>query len=201
MTGRDRISYLYQMLQYLKQEKIEGDFVECGVWKGGNILGMMEFCDFEKKYDLNIWAYDTFEGMTAPTDRDVDLDGKLANNILNSIKCICHLDEFEKNIGTSSFPKDKIKIVKGDICKTLEDKKNIPEKISLLRLDTDWYESTKKELEVLYPLLEPGGVLIIDDYGHWKGSRTATDQYFSSININPHFTKIDYTGVCHIKKI
>jgi hypothetical protein len=70
---------------------------------------------------------------------------------------------------------------------------NIPEQISLLRLDTDWYESTLKELNVLYPKITKGGICIIDDYGHWQGCKKAVHEYFN--NDLPKYEYIDYTGI------
>jgi predicted O-methyltransferase YrrM len=89
--------------------------------------------------------------------------------------------------------------VKGDVLKTLKDRGNLPKSISILRLDTDWYDSTRIELEVLYPLLTPGGIIIIDDYGHWSGARSAVDEFFSKQEIKPFFSYIDYTGRVGIK--
>ena len=73
-----------------------------------------------------------------------------------------------------------------------------PGAISLLRLDTDWYESTAHELKYMYPALSAGGVLIIDDYGHWRGSREATDEYFSS-HSRVLLNRLDYSGRIAIK--
>ena len=74
----------------------------------------------------------------------------------------------------------------------------MPERIALLRIDTDWYESTRHELVHLYPRLSPGGVLIIDDYGHWQGARKAVDEYFQAGLFLNH---IDYTGRLAIKPL
>ena len=72
---------------------------------------------------------------------------------------------------------------------------NIPKKIALLRLDTDWYQSTKIELEVLWDRLEPGAPCIIDDYGHWNGCRKAVNEFFEKLQKNYKAEKIDYTGI------
>jgi predicted O-methyltransferase YrrM len=93
--------------------------------------------------------------------------------------CYASLDQVSQNFAAAGLSTKTSHFVKGDVMETLKD--NLPEQISVLRLDTDWYESTRFELEVLYPRLSKGGVLIIDDYGHWSGSRKATDEYFSSI--------------------
>jgi O-methyltransferase len=199
MTSIERIGELYHSLEYIRKNDIEGDFVECGVWKGGNILGIVEYLNFYNMTDRNVWLYDTFQGMTEPEDVDIDLTNQKASDILQHVLCYSSLDDVKKNLSISNFPKNNIKYIIGDICNTLNVEENIPNKISLLRLDTDWYKSTKKELEILYPLLINNGVLIVDDYGHWRGSKMAVDEYFELKKINPQIKFIDYTGIKIIK--
>ena len=93
---------------------------------------------------------------------------------------------------------NKYKLIKGPVEDTLNVEENLPKKISVLRLDTDFYESTKKELEILYPRLVKNGILIIDDYGHWQGSRKAVDEYFQNDEVLLNY--IDYTCRMIIKK-
>jgi O-methyltransferase len=199
MTSIERINELFNSLEYIRLNNIEGDIVECGVWKGGNILGILEYLYFHNILDKTVWLYDTFQGMTVPEEVDVDLDGRKASEILPQVLCYFPLDEVKQNLSTSKFPNERIKYIIGDVCETLNSKNNVPNKISLLRLDTDWYQSTKKEMEVLYPHLIKKGVLIVDDYGHWKGSKTAVDEYFESHNFSPNIEEIDYTGIKIIK--
>ncbi|NJL62444.1 MAG: hypothetical protein HC903_12175 [Methylacidiphilales bacterium] len=111
--------------------------------------------------------------------------------------CFSSFDEVRNNFESTLSKVNHIKMIKGKVEDTLTIPENIPEKIAILRLDTDFYESTKKELEILYPRLQKGGVLIIDDYGHWKGSRKAVDEYFANQNIWLH--RIDYTARLLIK--
>jgi len=185
MTGHSRMHLLSQAILNVKEKGLEGDFVECGVWKGGNILLYKYINDF---YDLNknIFAYDTFEGMTKPEDIDMDFYGTSAkkylmasrkSQILDNIHCFATIDRVKKNI-LEYANLENINFIVGPVEKTLLIKKNLPKKISVLRLDTDWYSSTKIELEILYPKLVDGGVLIIDDYGSWQGCKKATDEYF-----------------------
>lgn len=94
---------------------------------------------------------------------------------------------------------DKFIFVKGDVTQTLLNKSNLPKKISVLRLDTDFYESTRIELDILYPLLSPKGVLIIDDYGSWTGSKKAVDEYFKMKDFKPLLNVIDRGGRSSIK--
>ena len=197
MTSNERINSLYDSLEYIRENNIQGDFIECGVWAGGNILGIMSYLEYHNMNDRTVWLYDTFEGMTPPEDIDIDINGNKAQTILDSVMCIASLEKVKQNISLSKFP--NVKFVIGDIVETLNDKNNIPSCIALLRLDTDWYQSTKKEMEILYPLLSKKGVLIVDDYGHWKGSKIAVDEYFHNINQIPIIEQIDYTGIKIIK--
>lgn len=190
MTSPECVEVMKDALKYNDANGIEGDVVECGVWKGGNIilaraLSPHRIC----------WAYDTFTGMTAPDDVDGawakqkfgirSQPGHKSNKSYIDGKWLAIPVEYVKNNmrAFDVFDESKIRFVQGPVEKTLRDDKNLPEKISLLRLDTDWYASTKIELDVLYPRLAPGGLLIIDDYGHWQGSRQATDEYFVSQKI------------------
>lgn len=200
MTSIERITELFNSLEYIRLNNIQGDLVECGVWKGGNILGIIEYLYHYNMIDREVWLYDTFQGMTPPEDIDIDLKNQKAKDILQSVLCYSSIDDVKKNLSISNFPIDNIKYIIGDICDTLNYKNNLPNKISLLRLDTDWYQSTKKEMDILYPLLVNNGVLIVDDYGHWQGSKKAVDEYFEKNKIVNTLEKIDYTGVKHIKK-
>jgi O-methyltransferase len=163
---------------------LEGDFVECGVWQGGNIL---LYNLLNKHYNLKklIFAYDTFDGMPTPQKIDFTHNGTSAHKLMsmseridgkNDIHCIASLNLVKKNILKYSNL-NSIKFVEGEVEKTLLNEENLPKKISILRLDTDFYSSTKKELEILYPRLVSGGVCIIDDYGYWRGARKAVDEY------------------------
>jgi hypothetical protein len=201
MTSAERINELFNSLEHIRTNKINGDFVECGVWKGGNILGIMEYLYYHNMTDRNVWLYDTFQGMTQPEDVDIDLKNQKASDILQNVLCYSSLNEVKKNLSNSKFPISNIKYIIGDVCETLDIQENIPNKISLLRLDTDWYKSTKKELEKLYPILSVNGVLIVDDYGHWEGSKKAVNEYFEKNNIKLDYKKIDYTGIKIVKNI
>lgn len=176
---------------------LPGDFVECGVWKGGNVM-MARWT----RPDMYCWLYDTFDGMTEPGEHDE----QEAHESFNS-KCqrgvkwaACDVIEVFGNlldVRAIEHEYDNIRFVAGDVRKTLLDEKNLPDAIAVLRLDTDWYDSTKIELEVLYPRLVSGGILIVDDYGHWAGARKAVDDYLG--NKKKHLQPIDYTGVWMVK--
>jgi len=195
ITSRERIYGLYECLEEIRKNEIKGDIVECGIYTGGNILGICEYLNYYNIIDVTVWGYDTFTGMTKPSALDVDCSGKKADDIFQQVKCECSYDFVINLLKKTNFSKDKIKLIIGDVLKTLNE--DTPNKISLLRLDTDWYESTKKELEILYPKLVNGGFLIVDDFGHWQGSKKATEEYF---NNNFNYKMVDYTGLFHKKE-
>jgi O-methyltransferase len=197
---------LIQSIKHIVRNNVEGDFVECGIFRGGNIIIMSQFLD-NFKLKKNIYAYDTFEGMPLPGNEDLDLRGnnsivkflELKNNQNEGSKwCYCDINVVKNNI--KKFNEEylkKINFVKGKVEETLLDARNLPKKISLLRLDTDFYSSTKTELNILYPLLQKKGVLIIDDYGHFKGAKKAVDEFFDINRIWLH--RVDYSTRIYIK--
>jgi hypothetical protein len=192
MTTKEVMFSTYQAARYVAQRGIKGDVVECGVWRGGSsLLAALTIRKFESKKSSQFrwlknpqrkfWMYDTFEGMTKPTFRDVDVEGITATHYMDNFApegkwCYSDKVDVESLFYSHGFGVADYYLVKGDVKETLKTEK--PRSISLLRLDTDWYESTMAELEILYPLLSVGGVLIIDDYGHWKGAREAVDEFF-----------------------
>ncbi len=204
LTSTERLYSVYNSIRYLSENKIEGAVVECGVWKGGST--MMAALALQKQNDVSrqIWLYDTYEGMSTPTEKDIDYRGEAGENEWKESQrsdhnewCYSSLDEVKKNVFSTAYPNEKINFIKGKVEDTIP--QNIPEKIALLRLDTDWYESTYHELKYLYPRLVRNGVLIIDDYGFWKGAREATDQYFKEQGIKPLLSRIDTTGRMMVK--
>lgn len=205
MTSVERMTALLDAVDYICNNNISGDFVECGVWKGGSSLAAaMKFAEHNDY--RNIHMFDTYEGMAPPTHHDIDHKGKNAELLLNketkndesTIWCLSDIVTVKKTMQLAeNYPWEKIKFIKGKVERTLED--NLPSSISILRLDTDWYESTKCEMEWLFPKLVVGGVLIIDDYGHWLGARKAIDEYFEKNNIKMLLSRIDYTGRIGVK--
>ena len=201
MTSPERIWSLLRAVEYVHENKVTGDFVECGVWRGGSVMAMIAQLQKLKAPERRIWLYDTFEGMTAPTGLDVDsVAGVTAAQLLestdvadgNNVWCVASIEDVETNLFRTGYSQGNLIFVKGDVAVTLQE--TAPEQIALLRLDTDWYESTKAELETLYPKLVPGGVCILDDYGHWKGARKAVDEYFQQLGARPLVMPIDFSG-------
>lgn len=204
MTGVLNQYAMYKAVEYIEKNSIEGDIVECGVWKGGvMMLGALTLQQFGDT-DRNLYLYDTYAGMSQPTEFDVNLTGWNASERWQQLKrgigsdwCAASLSEVQENMETTGYPKDKIHYIKGKVEDTIP--QNMAERIAILRLDTDFYESTKHELIHLFPRLTCGGVLIIDDYGHWKGSARAVDEYFKEKNIKVFLNRIDYTARLAIK--
>lgn len=208
MTSPERILALCEAVSYICQNKILGDIVECGVWKGGSMAAIARTLESIDASDRQLWMYDTFEGMSSPTENDVDFQGQTANRLMSesdadrsqekdSIFCECSLESVKATIRKTGYPEPLQRYVKGKVENTLA--AGSPDRIAILRLDTDWYESTRCELEQLFPKLVPGGVLIIDDYGHWQGCRKAVDEYFAENNVQMFLHRVDYTGRLGIK--
>ena len=206
MTSPERIWALISATRYVVTNKIAGDFVECGVWRGGSVLAICRTLKDLGVNDRKIYLYDTFEGMTPPTKEDMVIySGASALELLENTEvgdgknvwAYASLEDVKHNLKQSKYPEENFIFIKGDITQTLYE--TSPSQVSLLRLDTDWYASTKVELEILYPVLNSGGVLIIDDYGHWAGSKKAVDEYFDSINLRPLLNYVDYTGRLGVK--
>ncbi len=204
MTSVERLYAAHQATKYVAVNQIEGAIVECGVWKGGSTMMMVKTLMQAGITDRDVYLYDTYEGMPEPTEKDKDLSGTSAQgtwseNQTDSVNewCYSPLEEVQKNLYSTGYPADKIHFVKGKVEDTIPN--ILPEKIALLRLDTDWFDSTYHELIHLYPLLQKGGTLIIDDYGHWQGAREAVDQYFTENQVTMLLSRIDYTGRIGVK--
>jgi O-methyltransferase len=185
LTKLDTIQSLIDSVKYLTKNNIEGDFIECGVWKGGSIMTMIKTLQELNVNDRNIFLYDTFTGMSKPTSEDIASNGRIASELFTGVPDddpgAISLEEVQRNVSSLNYDENKIHYIKGKVEDTLP--KNTHEKIALLRLDTDWYESTKCELELLFPKLVKGGILIIDDYGDWDGSKKATKEYLKENGI------------------
>jgi O-methyltransferase len=205
MTSPERLYALIQAVRYVASAGIPGSIVECGVWRGGSMMAaartLLECGDGGR----DLYLYDTYEGMAPPGANDVDIEGQSAAALLRkqarddprSAWCYATIDDVRSALASTRYDASRMHFVQGKVEDTLPS--TAPERIALLRLDTDWYESTRHELEHLYPRLCPGGVLIIDDYGHWAGCRQAVDEYFSSRHIHLLLNRVDYTGRIALK--
>jgi O-methyltransferase len=200
MTTIERMYALWQAVRYIAARGVPGDFVECGVWRGGS--SMLAALTFEAAGDRHreFHLYDTFEGMAEPSWED----GALARRMWSRHQqanhndwCYSPIDEVRENMLSTGLLEERLHLVKGKVEETIPDR--APERIALLRLDTDFYSSTRHELVHLFPLLQPGGVLVIDDYGDWGGARRAVDEYIAEHAIAVLLTRVDSTGRVAIK--
>jgi hypothetical protein len=192
MTSLERMYALWQAARHVARARIEGDFVECGVWKGGSSMLAAMALKAAGDSARSLWLYDTFSGMSEPTAADVDFAGRAAGAEWKEGWCQAPLDAVKSALASTGYPTDRLRFVAGKVEETIP--RQAPSKIALLRLDTDWYESTRHELEHLWPRLSLGGVLIVDDYGHWQGARRAVDEFFAARDDAPLLARVDYTG-------
>jgi O-methyltransferase len=209
ITSTERLVANMDAAAYVAKRSIPGAIVECGVWRGGSILVMISTLQRLGVTDRDIYLFDTFEGMTQPSDADISrFDGSALEAWQGAgdrgtpwdhffTPELFGLEHVKELMYATGYPRERIHFVVGRVEDTIPGQ--APEQIALLRLDTDWYESTKHELDHLYPRISDGGVLIVDDYGHWDGCRRAVDEYFDGLGRPVLLSRIDYTGRIAIK--
>ncbi|HKR98926.1 MAG TPA: TylF/MycF/NovP-related O-methyltransferase [Candidatus Dormibacteraeota bacterium] len=205
MTSVARIQAVIDAVRYCDERGIHGAFAECGVWRGGSVLAMILTLQELRAEPRHIYLYDTFEGMTEPGNEDGtalrswrdsrDGDGRAWPEFFGA--GVFSEEGVRRTLLATGYPADRLHFVRGPVEETIP--AHGPGQLALLRLDTDWYESTRHELQHLYPLLADGAVLIIDDYGHWEGARRAVDEYFGTQARALLLNRIDYTGRVAIK--
>lgn len=198
MTSLERLYDLYKTVEYLVKARIPGDIVECGVWKGGSMMMAARTLIAMGDTSRTLYLFDTYEGHPKPdAELDVDMWGNRAvNEWINFRKtdetsswAFVSIDEVRDNMASTGYPMDKVQLVKGMAERTAPTFEARP--LSLVRLDTDWYASAKAGLEAFWPNLVPRGVLVVDDYGHYKGQRKAVDEFFSNDPVLLH--RVDYS--------
>lgn len=181
MTSPERLNAFILATRHIVRHDIPGDIVECGVWRGGSMQACARTLLAAGETERDLYLFDTYEGMTPPTAEDLRRDGRPAQELLDAqgkdrpIWAVASLEDVRAGFDTVPYPKERVHYVRGRVEDTVPGQ--APEQISILRLDTDWYASTKHELEHLYSRLVSGGVLLIDDYGYWQGSRQAVDEF------------------------
>jgi hypothetical protein len=201
MTPDGRLFALCEAVRHVVKHDIPGDIVECGVWRGGSMMAAALTLLEQGDNTRDLWLFDTFEGMSDPSSADRRHDGALASTLLEDREseywCRAPVDDVQKAMALTGYPQDRIHLVAGRVEATIPSQ--APERIALLRLDTDWYESTRHELEQLYPRVVPGGIVIIDDYGYWRGARRAVDEFMASQPEPLFLHRIDYSGRLIVK--
>ena len=204
ITSVQKMYSLYISTKYVVEHNIPGDMVECGVFQGGSAMIMALTLQQMNDTDRKLYLYDTYAGMTKPGKEDTnywneDVEGiwrKCQRETYNKW-AYSPLEKVKENLYSTRYPEENIRFIKGRVEETIPSV--IPDKIALLRLDTDWYESTYHELLHLFPRISMHGVLILDDYGCLKGAKKATDTYFNENKIKILLNRIDYSGRICIK--
>jgi hypothetical protein len=210
MTSVERILAVADAVDYVVRRGVPGALAECGVWRGGMALAMIHTLQRRGVLDRDVYLYDTFEGMTEPSAEDTSPFDAPALETWREAKAagrtpwewyfrpdLFSLEGVREVVHATGYPRERLHLVQGPVQETIPDA--APERLAVLRLDTDWYESTRHELVHLYPRLAPGGVLIVDDYGHWNGCRRAVDEYFAEHAPPVLFARTDYTGRMGVK--
>ena len=179
LTDFEKIWALIEGTKYIIRNNVPGDFVECGVWKGGSVMAVAKTLVALGDHSRHIYLFDTFDGMSQPDERDVTCRGAIhANQALPESErewIRVDVETVKNNMRGVGYDNSKIHFIKGKVEDTLPE--HAPDRVSLLRLDTDWYKSTRHELTHLYPRLSVGGIIIVDDYGSWEGARQAVDEF------------------------
>jgi O-methyltransferase len=207
MTSPRRLAALCDSVEYAVRADVPGAIVECGVWKGGSMMAAALTLLRLDAADRDLYLFDTFAGMPPPTEEDTfsAYDGYnpmrhwLRRRRADGLSTWHRVpaSDVRAALLSTGYPAERVHLVEGRVEDTLP--AAAPDAIALLRLDTDWYAGTKHELEYLYPRLTPGGVLILDDYGHYEGARRAVDEYFDAAGEQLLLSRIDYTGRVAVK--
>lgn len=200
MTSPERVYALCNAVRYVVDNAIPGSFVECGVWRGGSSMAAARTLLSLGDRSRDLFLFDTFEGMVPPGEDDRRYDDARASELLRSedpqrqrsIWAKVSLREVESAMSSVGYPSRRVHYIKGPVEESLPE--HAPASIAILRLDTDWYESTKHELVHLYPRIVDGGVLLIDDYGAWQGAKKAVDEFVRERSLAILLNRIDDTG-------
>lgn len=206
MTSVERLYALWSAVRYLTEAEVPGDFVEAGVWRGGSVMLMARELMRLGRATRRLWLYDTFAGLPRP-DAEIDIDvlgnraidGWRMHNVEGEGSIWAYADEAEvrANMAATGYPSHLLEFVVGKVEDTIP--KVVPDRIALLRIDTDWYQSYRHLLGSLYDRLVPGGILILDDYGHMLGARRATDEFRQERRIRQPLLRVDYSCRMMIK--
>lgn len=194
--GLDATYALFQAIGYIVRNRIPGAIAECGVWRGGSMMLAAHALRHFQDTSRELYLYDTYEGMTRPDDIDVDFDGNSmtaawldADRNNKSIGFGASLDTVKYYMRSTNYPEAQMRFIAGDVLQTVP--ATVPSQIALLRLDTDWYKSTLHELNHLYDLVVPRGIVILDDYGWCRGARQAADEFFSRQSFKPMLHRVN----------
>jgi hypothetical protein len=201
MVGFERLINAYDVVKLAESKSLPGAIVECGVFKGGSAAVMTMAGSVERQ----IWLFDSFEGLPEPTVEDgtmaIEYSGDRSSGALEPIgQCVGPLDVvkglFFEKLGVDAA---RVHIRQGWFQDTLPAARHEIGPIAVLRLDGDWYDSTRVCLENLYDLVIAGGFVVIDDYGYWEGCRRAVDEFLVARKLNVSLIPVDDSGVWFTK--
>jgi O-methyltransferase len=195
-TPPERVAALADAVAYVVRREIPGDFAECGVWRGGSSMAIALALQRLGVRDRQLWLYDTFGRMPPPSEHDDGVPAEPVDQLNNSSNTAgLTLPDVRRAMESTGYPRERVTYVEGLVEETLP--RAAPVQLALLRLDTDWYVSTHHELVHLYPRLAPGGVLLVDDYGHFTGARKAVDDFFADEPLL--LARLDHTARIAVK--
>lgn len=208
MTSTERLYQLIHCVKYIIENKISGDFVECGVWRGGSVLTIIETLKLLNVADRKVHLFDTFSSADILSTKSAvsedepfigSKDDTLQYIAKQNIDLSVNLDDVKKIMRETDYPLNNIIFHVGRVEDTIPE--SSINSISLLRLDTDWYDSTKLQLNSLYDKVLANGIVIFDDYGFWKGHKKAADEFLTERGIQPLLFRNDYSCRLFIKNI
>jgi len=202
LTSPERIVALRDAVRHAIAAGLPGAFVECGVWRGGSMMVVASTLRELGVDDRDLYMFDTFTHMPFPGEEDVDVFGRAAADYYDEAseaEAFRYLpfDAVKEALASTGYPVARMHFVQGLVEETIPE--HAPDAIALCRLDTDWYESTAHEMEHLYPRVVPGGMVLIDDYGHFQGAKKAVDEYLAVHDPNVLLHRIDFTGRLLVK--
>jgi hypothetical protein len=183
MTSHEKLYALIVAVRHVVDQGIDGACVECGVWRGGSMQAIALTLLARRVTHRDLHLFDTFEGMPEPSERDRRHDGEPAADVLARTAktgvfwAVAGLDDVRSGMQQTGYPVERIHFHAGRVEETIP--AQAPERIAILRLDTDWYESTRHELEHLYARVPSGGIVLLDDYQYWEGARQAVDEFLA----------------------
>ena len=191
MIGLKRMDNIWECIDSVFRDDVKGDFIETGVWRGGSCIFMRAILGTYGDTGRCVWAADSFEGLPKP---DAPASGLLDQQDLSENQYLkVSLEEVQRNFRRFGLLDGQVRFIKGWFKDTLG---CAPiDRLAILRLDGDLYESTMDAIRPLYPKVSPGGFVIVDDYYTWEGCRKAIDEYRQEFNITAKIHEIDGSAI------
>jgi O-methyltransferase len=187
MCDFERIKSLIDLSLYLNSRQVEGDFVECGTYKGGSAAVLSRYMGSER----HLYLYDSFKGMPPTSDKDGAEAAKWVGEFQGTVEDV---REAMKLVSTDD---SRYTIIEGWFENTFRE--TLPEKVAFLHCDADWYNSVTLVLDTFYPLISEGGCVVLDDFGYWEGCREAFYDFCVRHNEKPLLERVGVSQAYWIK--